>query len=549
MAEELYWSLETKSYKRISANFFNSPDATGEKTEIMSEVRYQDYSFDHSIYYGYDKWEDDAIGALEGAKNLNDTLTEALARAYAAKCTSITRPIKDPLTQRAKKLTDEQAESFCSYGTKLIETYKKLVEVNPEYATLIGGVQTKLSNEYVFLWSELKQADRPEADQFLVADLYDELMLNFAKNMLNSAKPNAIIFCSGDNDTYPLWYAQAKLGVRKDIAVMNTSLMNIPSWILSGKEDYKFELGISDKLYLDSTSELIFIQPSRDGDGVYGMWEIATGLQERSPEFLYTSPESRNISLLVPFKNVCLSYVDGDTLAPIVQLKSRYILKSDLAQMDIIASNLGKRPVYYAQTAVYGNLTDALSHVMLQQGLLVEIINGENKGQLSGDKYYDMDACYQNLCVNYKYGLEKPGPLQVENIAITYVYDFHNLSQAYFEKGDTVKAAGVAEICMNKIPLKIFADPIASYLIGDDLCHSGKLQSGRTLLELTIERMKVAYLTPENEYELDRYNSILSRIITTSEKNGFNDLKADAEELQKKVVAKIPPKKHLEYYE
>jgi len=258
---------------------------------------------------------------------------------------------------------------------------------------------------------------------------------DLAKDYLESCAPNAIIFTFGDNDTYPLWYAQEVEGVRPDIRVINNSLLGI-DWYIN---QLRYKVNDADSLDVLWSAEQIeghnreYLRYREQGEAntfydLYDVMKNVLGKPNIDPvtkrDIGYGSfPVSRfkvPVDVELVKKNGTVNA--GDSVLPSLEFQipesklGQGLVRSDFIILNIIATNGWKRPIYF--TSLYGELgfgqylrKDGLSYRLVpvktktpQANWVVE--QSLRQAGLGGTQIRDnnTDTMFRNMMTKFEFG-------------------------------------------------------------------------------------------------------------------------------------------------
>ena len=340
--------------------------------------------------------------------------------------------------------------------------------------------------------------------------------LEVAKNYLNSCDKNAILFTNGDNDTFPLWYAQEVEGIRTDIKVVNLSLFNTDWYIDQMKRASYDAAPIPSSLehddYRTGTRDYTPIQ-ERFKEYIE-VKDVVNFINSNSPKAkLNTSAGLRNYCptkklKLTVNKEIAKTFVPEEYHSEIKEeirfkLKGSGIFKNKLLVLDILANFNWERPVYFAITVGRDNYMGLEKYFQLE-GLAYRLVPYSASSVDGQTGIVHTEKMYERLMTKFQWGgLNNPN-LYFDETNTRMVMNFRNnyarLAESLYQKGEKEKAIKVLDKCINEFPSEVVALNYFSIPIIDLYHKLGETEKGNEILANMIDDQlkKINYLKEFN---------------------------------------------------
>ncbi|MBT8254784.1 MAG: hypothetical protein KJN68_12500, partial [Bacteroidia bacterium] len=399
-----------------------------------------------------------------------------------------------------------------------------------------------------------------------------------AVKYLESCQPNAILFSIGDNDSFPLWYAQEIEGIRTDVRVVNTSLFQtdwyidqmkrkayesdpIPSKLTHekyryGTRDYIMKQVITEDT-LDINEFLNFItsdnpktkykyilnQQGYSDSDINAMLE-AGQMQRQALSYNYLPTEFISIPVdkEVVLRNGIVAEKDADLIVPKIDIKltGSGLAKNRLLMLDVVANNNWERPIYFTGGAFGADdyiwmkdylQLDGLCYKLVPIKTPVDKANPFDMGRVNSDVMYDMVK-------NWNWGNSGDPSIyhdvETRKNGITYRGNLARLIEQLLKEEQLDKAEEIADLAMEKMPVNIFEyytllEPyiIAYYEVGSadkarDLFSEVSLKYQEKLeyySSLNIDDQETLF--EEIYVDIERYRSLVDAVIVNDEDSEY----------------------------
>lgn len=336
--------------------------------------------------------------------------------------------------------------------------------------------------------------------------------LAMAKAYLDSCEPNAILFTIGDNDTFPLWYAQEIEGYRTDIRIVNTSLF-MTDWYIDQMKRKAYDSdpipsSFDRNLYRGSNRDYSFyIEKTKDSILLSDLIKFISLEDERakvelrSGQFVNYYPSN---NIIIPInkeeiiKNKVVSPQFYDSIVPAMhfKIKGQALYKNRLMMLDIVNKNNWKRPIYFTGGSFGEDDYIWMKDYLQLDGMCYKLVpvktysgkespNPLEMGYIDSDKMFD-------IVMKWDWGNSGNPEMyhdpETRKNGITYRTNLARLMETLINEGKNDKAEKVIELAMTKMPIDYFEYYTLVEPFAQGYYEIGKRDKARAILKQLITK-------------------------------------------------------------
>lgn len=392
-----------------------------------------------------------------------------------------------------------------------------------------------------------------------------------AKAYLSSCEPNAILFTIGDNDTFPLWYAQEIEHFRTDVRIVNTSLL-MTDWYIDQMKAKAYD---SDPMPINFISSQ-YKQGTRDYSlyvpEVENRWALKDFLNFLASNDERVKKELNNGHFVnyyptnkvrIPvnreeiIKNKIVSPKQYDSIAPYIDvtIKGDALYKNRLIMLDIISNNNWKRPVYFTGGSFGDDDYLWMKDYLQLDGMVFKLVPVRTAIPKDGSPldmgYIDTDKMY-DIVMKWDWGNSESPEIyhdpETRKNSITYRTNLARLMEALIKEGKKDKAKNIIDLAMKKMPVEYYGYYTLLEPFATGYYELGQKKQARELLDTLIKKYQenLTYyrgMTSEDQRSvavdiitaIERYRSLLWVMKDSGDDEHYNAARAKFNEFNQKA--------------
>jgi MFS family permease len=298
---------------------------------------------------------------------------------------------------------------------------------------------------------------------------------DFAADYLNSCAPNAVLFTNGDNDTFPLWYAQEVEGIRTDVRVICLELLNtdwyIDQMVHKAYDSDPVPFSLTRDQYRQGTRDIVLFHDYHETkvQGFIPVKELMDFVKmedkdhkvQVAQETYYSFFPTKNMRVPVDSATVVNNGTVPKELANRIvknidwTVSGNYVQKNDLMIIDLLAQNNWKRPIYFAATAPASSYLNLAPYLQLE-GLAYRLVPVKKNEQETQETRIATDIMYDKVMKFAWGGMDKPNiyldDVFIRSCALNIRQRFGALANALIDEGKKDKAIKVLDKVVQVTP-------------------------------------------------------------------------------------------------